>query len=456
MSAALLGGYYIWSCLNAELFSILITLPLLILLLINIHFTSRHFMTSWEMIWICMYVFFVIGPLQNLRGNMFIDSSVSGFQFTDDILIKAMLLPTIFVAVLTYFSFREKEPVVIYNYTPNQFAILIWAAINIVSFFGTVVAISGFGNLLASRADKEDVGFSILLTVLPAFQISTFLMITIYWFRSKRDIWGSAMFIIVLIPMLMAQNPWNAPRNILVTVYFPFLFIFFNGRVKTWIIYAIFLFSAIVIMPISDLVGRGGETFSSAVVTALTNTTTGYQIPFLDIFDTLAYAVYWLDQRDLYYGRKALGALLFFIPRSIWTSKESLIGLDVGGELVGFRMAATDNLSMFFGAEMYADGRLFGVFVFSAAIGYAIGRINYPRSKRLFGHPLHEYLIICSLPILLRGPIGANGSLFVLILPTLSLLLTFSPCRQLSAPFTKSPRTKGQPAIERAGSGSPR
>ncbi|MFH4484117.1 hypothetical protein WMQ53_23575 [Vibrio diabolicus] len=60
-------------------------------------------------------------------------------------------------------------------------------------------------------------------------------------------------------------------------------------------------------------------------------------------------------------GLNTLGLLGFFIPRSIWQTKPEVFGNLIGKELYYGGYAGTDNLSMFFVGDLFADFWYFGV-----------------------------------------------------------------------------------------------
>src|ERR1700724_3639173 len=65
-------AYYLLNvCLTAEAYSVILTLPVFILCCLNISRIRNDYATAQDMIWLVVYMFFVVAPLQTLRSGYF-------------------------------------------------------------------------------------------------------------------------------------------------------------------------------------------------------------------------------------------------------------------------------------------------------------------------------------------------------------------------------------------------
>jgi oligosaccharide repeat unit polymerase len=131
-----------------------------------------------------------------------------------------------------------------------------------------------------------------------------------------------------------------------------------------------------------------------------------FKIKDVDIFETLTHTVSHVKEHGLYLGDNLLAIFLFFIPRSFWPDKPIVGGLVIGEDLYWGGVTGTPNLSYFIAGDVYMDFGMLGVLCFGCILGCFFSwltRLNYSVS----GHNLVQYFLISSLPILLRGPVGA-------------------------------------------------
>jgi hypothetical protein len=116
----------------------------------------------------------------------------------------------------------------------------------------------------------------------------------------------------------------------------------------------------------------------------------------------LTNTVDFVDSSGLFYGQQALGALLFWVPRSVWPDKP----VDTGTILATYARSTNLNLSAPLWSEAYIDFGLAGVVLAFLALGYAVGRLDlsYATAARWTG--AHWALI--------AAPVAA-GYLFIIL-----------------------------------------
>jgi hypothetical protein len=86
----------------------------------------------------------------------------------------------------------------------------------------------------------------------------------------------------------------------------------------------------------------------------------------------LTNTVDFVDSSGFFYGQQALGALLFWVPRSVWPDKP----VDTGTILATYARSTNLNLSAPLWSEAYIDFGLVGVVLVFLALGYTVGRLD--------------------------------------------------------------------------------
>ena len=177
-----------------------------------------------------------------------------------------------------------------------------------------------------------------------------FNLVVFYFFCKKKSI---IMFLVIAIIAFIAVFPTGVPRFFAATMFLTFFCIFINYYTKFDIsLFLIITVGLIFIFPFFDIF-RVLKVNSSLV---------DYEFNF-DLqsgnFDAFGMYTLALNRIPILYGSNLIGALLFFIPRSLWIDKE--IG---SGALVSEKLnLELDNVSMPFFAEGYLAFGYFGIFL---------------------------------------------------------------------------------------------
>jgi hypothetical protein len=131
-----------------------------------------------------------------------------------------------------------------------------------------------------------------------------------------------------------------------------------------------------------------------------------WELPYIDVFDTLLHAVYYVEKHGHFFGEKLAAVLLFFVPRNWWPDKPIVSALDIGHDLYNAGFVGTPNLSMSVIGDFYLDFGLAGVLVGSIVI-CVFFRLLLSVRTHVGGEPALALLLFASLPILERGAMGA-------------------------------------------------
>jgi hypothetical protein len=187
--------------------------------------------------------------------------------------------------------------------------------------------------------------------------------------------------------------------------WLPIVLVLVSGRIGIKTFYLSVQIGLIVVMPMLNLTTRSGASLAEAAEAVdVSNVLT---IPGLDLFDMLVYEVRYLELADFFWGTKTLGILLFFVPRGLWTGKETVLASDMGVVLADLGTAGTPNLSGFVAGDFYADLGTAGVAVGAVAISFLLTFFGSKRAVLVHGMDLRGFIFLASAPILVRGALGS-------------------------------------------------
>lgn len=411
-------GYYLLNVpFAADAFVAALTLPTFLLCCFNVSRITGAYASVEDMLWLLMYVFFVIAPCQTLRfGHFENEGPVSGFFFTNAEIATAFTIIFIFLlfATLTTVLVRRLVPTAEpADYQLKDSALPVLAALSVLMFAAFVVFQGGFGNVLADRHSKElpdDAAAGLLGGVAIGLEMVAALLICVFA-KCKSYRTGSGLVAVVVSAtvafglLLVAQNPFNTARFYFMIAWLPIILVFMSGRLGIKAFYLSVLIGLVVVMPMLNLTTRSGASLAEAAEAVdLSNVLT---IPGLDLFDMLVYEVRYLELSDYFWGAKTLGILFFFVPRSLWPGKETVLASDMGVVLADLGTAGTPNLSGFVAGDFYADLGMAGVAIGAVAISFALTFFGRKRAVLVHGMDLRAFIFMASLPILVRGSLGS-------------------------------------------------
>jgi oligosaccharide repeat unit polymerase len=158
-----------------------------------------------------------------------------------------------------------------------------------------------------------------------------------------------------------------------------------------------------------------------------------------DAFQSIVNTISFVDERGTTFGNQALGALLFFVPRSVWPTK----ALDSGVVVAESRGYGFTNLSSPLQAEGYINGGVLGVIMVFVLLGLATSamerRANSAQHLLSFTG-LFVPIIAAYQVIMLRGSLLQSMAGFAIIV--LVLWLITSPSKEEQPELSRSLRAK--------------
>lgn len=409
-------GYYLLNLIFVkDPLAIWTTAPLMMLILYDVaHIRSRYVFID-DMIIFIFYLFFVIEPVQQIdHGHLRPDGPVGSVIYRNGDIIAASM-----AVLLFYIVYRTLATYLMKLRKPTRDIVMPIAAMPILVVLAVVawviyVSLSGgLSNLLQARYDQVADEVSVLRTA-PAGLLMTSTILLATFVRPRLD-GRLAMFLGPFLLLLLTFNPFNSARFFLIAAFVPIGFIFIRGKISASIFYAGASFGILVVMPLLSLTTRFGSVAEAYQRGARDAKGGGlFDLPFLDVFDLFVECVRYTAVHGHSWGAKLLVDFTFYIPRSIWTGKPTLNALDIGNDLFASHLAGTANLSMFVAGDGYRDFGFFGVALAAALVALLLHLLLYQRPRMINGAAVLQYMVLASVPILIRGPVAAIMPIFLM------------------------------------------
>lgn len=376
------------------------------------------------MFWLFGFFFFCIAPLlQYLSGRY-----AWNLNPTDAEVLKTNIFLTIwFIFYLVgkrlgnkKIRFKRKDTSnkmsapVEYTYSINHAALnmLLGIAIFIVLYYLMRVGIRGL-LVRSTNVDSEIDSKAIALLINHGFHNALTFIAALHILDAKRSHIKLTTIIAVLC-FVIGCFPTGISRNMMASFYAGMMIIFFDSaRKKRWMTWAIFA-GLILIFPAISLfrhlstlqsVSAGQYILSSIQNTYLTGDYDAHQM-FISIQR-------WVAQDGFSWGHQLLGAIFFFVPRSIWPSKA------LGTGQTAFTVLQQHwytNVSAPIPSEGYVNFGVPGIIIFALITGYLTRRadIGYWNEE----NPLARIRVVYPFSMLMfffvcRGDLQSTGSYFL-------------------------------------------
>jgi hypothetical protein len=227
--------------------------------------------------------------------------------------------------------------------------------------------------------------------------------------RSGRKILFSRICVLLLLVVLVliTENPYTEKRNALGPVYIGVLLIMFQSwftnrgrRMLLLVISMVLVFPAITIfthnknvvlsqVSMSDFGEEIADHYFSINYDSWANIYTSVEV---------------VRVHGLQWGHQLLGSLLFFVPSSLWSTKPLATGILLANYLINNYSMWFTNLSAPIVAEGYLDFGYLGVIAYAAGMAYVVRFLNAlaVRPGKWIALPLATYASVL-LMIVMRG-----------------------------------------------------
>lgn len=374
---------------------------------------AEHAQRTFEIVfWLFAYAFMCLAPLVQLRTGTypgttpFIDTSLNGAALG----VVALGLASFAVGnSLAGRATRSNHPVSAVRVLPDRlavftvFALLLAGAyvlrVGPTEFFGSrsardLAEVAAFSNSTVRAVIKAAASLPLLVSFAGLVQV-----------RRERQELGShlsiAPQIVVLLTLFVVANPVSSPRYYSGTALLSILAVLGAtatlGRAR---VFALILIAGLVLVfPYADLTRRASVDMAAVTAGGPSATLTSSDF---DAFDQVNNSIAYVHEFGYTRVSQLGGAVLFFVPRTLWPTKPEDTGILLGK----FRDAPTNNLSAPVWAEFFLAGGWAAVALGMAGLGWLIRRLDQNAVRRsvarLSAGPLNQILPFYAI-IMLRG-----------------------------------------------------
>lgn len=208
---------------------------------------------------------------------------------------------------------------------------------------------------------------------------------------------------ILLLLMILSVFPTGVSRYTVAFAYTPLLLVFVPAMRRTSYFGATLLFSVIFVFPLLNQF----RYFSGLDSLTLLPSMEFFHAAHFDAYENLASAI---ESNFVSYGYQLLGAVLFFVPRTIWPGKPVGSGYEMA-EHLGYNF---NNISMPLLGEGYVNFGFIGVLLFVALLGCLMAKLDNVFASRMNSEGRVDYkmtiyyFLVGALFFLLRGDLMSS------------------------------------------------
>ena len=402
---------------------------------LNLEKTYSPFLTSFI---VFFYLFCLVSPIIQISS---FDGETSPFpqRFSynnwDIIHANFLIFTFCFVFFFTYLVFKKKYIVFQRKtlvsdtnkyFVPIVILILLFVCISILAanfnYIIEDISTSVYGK-------KRESVFSLLMRKKFLFFVPLGgIVYTINYLKRKNRI--NTNFIIAILSLMFFlalifffKNPFTEKRNALGPIYIAIIYIFIPKLLNTNSKFFLFMFfSLVIVFPIMSTFTHADATISEVInnpnlivksYLRFGGVSTAYQSLHYDAFANIMATVDFVKLNGLSFGYQLLGTILFFIPRSFWTSKPLSTGELVGNHLIDEYGFNYNNLSNSIVSEGYINFGFLGVIFYAVVLSYFIIFFMKWLRSGSFLKELMAFYFAVHLIFLLRGDLTNGFSYFI-------------------------------------------
>ncbi len=358
--------------------------------------------------WLFAYVFLGLAPLVQMRSGIYpgttldLDLSRNGTAMVVIILGAAAFAVGSAAASSTP---HDRPAGSAPKVRPARVLILSLCSLVFAAFYVSRV---GLGTVLSSRSARSvaevaqwpNPPVTAVVAALATFPLVAAFAALLVLRRQQRQVRPLVLLPVVLGALIVLSNPVSSPRYVAGTAALSSLVAL--GAVATVrrlrVFTVVLAVGLVLVFPYADIarnVGQSGSDKTGGPAVVLSS-------PDFDAFDQINNSLAYVDKTSPVPGRQLFGALLFFVPRNVWSGKPQ----DTGIALADFRGYKVTNLSAPLWAEAYVNGGWVGLVGLMAVLGAAVRRWD-DRADRVRPRPNSPGVLATTLPfyviIMLRG-----------------------------------------------------
>ena len=264
------------------------------------------------------------------------------------------------------------------EYKPNynkKYPILLFLSILI-----TLIALynGGISGIFDSQVRKfysgENHSFNLILNIsLPAVLTFVFIFYFSVWRDTRKHLIPT---IISLACLIISYFPTTISRYMTAAIYLGILMVVLPAIRKRNLFFVVFVFGLFIMFPFLNLFRYGVEDISipSFLNNLSENFISSYTEGHYDAYISLVSALRYVTENSCVWGRQLIGAVLFFVPRTIWPNKP----IGSGAMLMDyFSPGSFSNVSCTFIAEWLLNFGMVGILLAPIVFGYFFSKFDY-------------------------------------------------------------------------------
>lgn len=405
----------------------LLYVPLAILLTAAASQFKGDLFTPKDCLLLCLMLFFCVAPMQRTTAVGFDSGTTELCLFSTSEILQGQLLVGA-ACVCFLLGYRATRSV----YRPLRLEcradetrfrkhVLIFLAVTVACAFAFVLLSGSLSDIVRPRRLKEHQSESSPLRMLFLGLVECSVVTQIFMRSQQASLASKTALFLQLLLVALLVNPLNSPRFFNVAVWLPIAFAFLGKRAVVARIYPAILIGIMLIMPLmSATTRRGTEGFANYM--ASDSERSVFTLSDMDVFETLVFSMGFAENGNYTSGDSTLAIILFWVPRSIWVNKPIVGGHIVGEELQLRYGAGTANLSFFPAADFFLDFGWPGVVLGSVVLGVVTSATPLPDVKH-GDFSVFQLILTASIPILVRGPLGAVCGPFLAFLTAILIFV---------------------------------
>jgi hypothetical protein len=402
---------------------------------LNIEKAFSPFLTSFI---IFNYLFFFLAPVFQISAMNDLNFRFpNDFAFNTSSVVFANLLILIFniVFIFSYLYFKDKKlgknkeqaTEVNFKYnTPLAILVLLVACV--------AIAVFNYDYLLKDISESvyiiKDESTSLLL-LKKKFLFFTPLggiVLTLKHLQMTNKINSNTFFVVLslvifIVLLFFFKNIFTEKRNTLGPIYIALIYLFFPKLLNSNAKFFLFMFlSMVIIFPLSSTLTHIDASLEQIFVKPSLiyesflrfGTISGaFESLHYDAFSNIMATVEYVKLYGLSWGYQLLGVCLFFVPRSLWTTKPLSTGELIGNHLFDTTPRNFTNLSNSVVSEGFINFGFIGIVVLAIVLAYFIVKfIIWHRSEDCLKQFIAFYFAV-HLMFLLRGDLTNGFSYFI-------------------------------------------
>ncbi|AJR02869.1 O-antigen polymerase [Siansivirga zeaxanthinifaciens] len=382
------------------------------------------------------YLFLIIAPIVQISSfKLHSTQFMTRYPYAESEVIYANFIILIFILsfVIFYFLFTKN---IIPKYSKPLFLatkpffilnIFIVTILVIVIYYNSVIL-----DIASSTYEKSSKSISVAANLVKSkviFMIPFGGIIHAYGYLKENHKNKVNKYIVLLILMLLViafvflKNPLNEKRNLLGPVYITLIFLFYPKLLNRNSTFFLFMFiSLVVLFPalstlthidanLSQIISNPEELIKS--YNRFGGITSAYQTLHYDAYANILATIDYTEKNGLSFGSQLLSALLFFVPRNLWSTKPISTGELIGDHLINDYGFVFNNLSNSIVSEAYIDFGLFGVVLFAFILAYSFKFFLSWLKSNDFAKQITAFYFAVHLIFLLRGDLTNGFAYFV-------------------------------------------